>query len=170
MRTRVRNALVVSEVTLALVLLTGAGLLIKSFWRLLEVRPGFNPEKILVATIDLPEARYREPHQQTQFVQRLIERLGSLRDVRRAAVSAGLPFSDVSDAGIRIDGRLVGTPESGAPANYYRVTPLYFQAIRYWQDEDSGHWEERRKIEASSIGAVVAGLRELRLLREIRGC
>jgi hypothetical protein len=44
------------------------------------------------------------------------------------------------------------------------LLPLYFQAIRYWQDEDSGHWEERRKIEASSIGAVIAGLRELRLL------
>ena len=42
--------------------------------------------------------------------------------------------------------------------------PSYFRAIRYWQDEDSGHWEEARKVEASSIGAVVAGLRELRRL------
>jgi phosphorylase kinase alpha/beta subunit len=42
--------------------------------------------------------------------------------------------------------------------------PLYFQAISYWQDEDSGHWEETRKIEASSIGVVVAGLRELKRL------
>ena len=89
----------------------------------------FRDGATLVATIDLPEARYREPHQQRQFVQRLIEGLGSLRDVRRAAISAGLPFSHVSDAGIRIDGRLIGTPESGAPANYYRVTPLYFQAM-----------------------------------------
>ncbi len=42
--------------------------------------------------------------------------------------------------------------------------PLYFRAIRYWQDEDSGHWEEARKIEASSVGTVVAGLREMSLL------
>jgi phosphorylase kinase alpha/beta subunit len=42
--------------------------------------------------------------------------------------------------------------------------PLYFQAIRYWQDEDSGHWEEPRKIEASSIGVVIAGLKELKQL------
>ena len=42
--------------------------------------------------------------------------------------------------------------------------PSYFQAIRYWEDEDSGHWEEARKVEASSIGAVVAGLRELHQL------
>jgi GH15 family glucan-1,4-alpha-glucosidase len=41
---------------------------------------------------------------------------------------------------------------------------LYFKEIQYWEDEDSGHWEERRKVEASSIGAVVAGLRELRML------
>ena len=46
--------------------------------------------------------------------------------------------------------------------------PLYFDAIRYWTDEDSGHWEERPKIEASSIGAVVAGLRELRKLLDLR--
>ena len=44
--------------------------------------------------------------------------------------------------------------------------PRYFEAIQFWHDQDSGHWEERRKISASSIGAVVAGLRELRLLEE----
>ncbi len=42
--------------------------------------------------------------------------------------------------------------------------PFYFQAIQYWEDEDSGHWEEDRKIEASSIGVVIAGLKELKLL------
>jgi GH15 family glucan-1,4-alpha-glucosidase len=47
--------------------------------------------------------------------------------------------------------------------------PLYFRAIRYWQDKDSGHWEEKRKVEASSIGVVVAGLRALRELLSIRG-
>ncbi len=58
---------------------------------------------------------------------------------------------------IRI-GRILPDPDLLA------VFALYFEAIRYWEDEDSGHWEERRKIEASSIGAVVAGLRELRML------
>jgi hypothetical protein len=47
--------------------------------------------------------------------------------------------------------------------------PLYFRAIRYWQDKDSGHWEEKRKVEASSIGVVVAGLRALRALLTTRG-
>lgn len=128
-RTRMRSVLVVSEVALALVLLTGAGLLLKSFWRVLEVRPGFNPESVLTATIDLPPAKYRQPYQQMQFVQRLIEQLESLPDVRQAAVSAGLPFSEVPDAGIRIDGRPIGAPDFGTTANYYRVTPLYFRAM-----------------------------------------
>jgi phosphorylase kinase alpha/beta subunit len=51
--------------------------------------------------------------------------------------------------------------------NVLALFPLYFQAIRYWEDEDSGHWEEARKIEASSIGTVVAGLQSLhRLLQD----
>ena len=129
MRTRVRSALVVSEVALALVLMAGAGLLLKSFERLLDVRPGFNPEKVLTTTINLPTEGYQEPHQQMHFVNRLLNGLGGLPDVHQAAVSAGLPFAGVPDAGIRIDGRPIGTPESGTTANYYRVTPLYFQAL-----------------------------------------
>src|SRR5206468_3105654 len=73
--------------------------------------------------------KYREPYQLTQFVHRLLEQVESQPGIRQAAVSAGLPFSAVSDAGIRIDGRPIGTPESGGPANYYRVTPLYFRAM-----------------------------------------
>ena len=129
MRTRVRSALVVSEVALALVLLAGASLLLKSFGRLVEVRPGFNPEKVLTTTINLPTAKYREPYQQMQFVNRLLDGLGSLPDVHQAAISAGLPFAGVSDAGIMIYGRSGGTPQTGTTANYYRVTPLYLQAM-----------------------------------------
>jgi len=49
-------------------------------------------------------------------------------------------------------------PLEPADAALLALFPLYFRAIRYWQDADSGHWEEKRKVEASSIGAVVAGL------------
>jgi phosphorylase kinase alpha/beta subunit len=60
--------------------------------------------------------------------------------------------------------RFAGTPGLVPDPELLALLPLYFLAIRYWEDEDSGHWEERRKVEASSIGAVVAGIRELRLL------
>jgi hypothetical protein len=56
------------------------------------------------------------------------------------------------------------TNTSALPWDLLGLFPLYFRAVRYWQDEDSGHWEEARKIEASSIGPVVAGLREMRRL------
>lgn len=58
-------------------------------------------------------------------------------------------------------------PDAGDLAQL-RLFPGYFQAVRYWQDEDSGHWEEARKVEASSIGAVVAGLRALQQVMEHR--
>jgi putative ABC transport system permease protein len=127
--TRMRGAFVVSEVALALVLLTGSGLLLKSFWRLLEVQPGFIPENVVTAEIDLPPLQYEKPYQQTQFTLRLIEQLRRLPDIRQAAVSAGLPFSDIDDAGIRFGGRPPGAPDSGTTANYYRVTPMYFRAM-----------------------------------------
>ncbi|MGC2404546.1 MAG: ABC transporter permease [Acidobacteriaceae bacterium] len=129
LRAYLRNALVISEVAFALVLLTGAGLLLKSFWKLLEVQPGFSPESVLTAKIDLPSVKYKEPYQQAQFVRRLIEQLASLPNAPQAAVSAGLPFSDISDAGIRIDGRPISEADSGTTANYYRVTSLYFRAM-----------------------------------------
>ena len=75
MRKSARSALVVSEVALALVLLSGAGLLVKSFWRLLEVRPGFNPESVLAARINLPAVKYPEPHKQNEFVHQLLGRI-----------------------------------------------------------------------------------------------
>ncbi len=129
MRNSARSALVVSEVALALVLLSGAGLLVKSFWRLLEVRPGFNPESVLAARINLPAVKYPEPHKQNEFVHQLLGRIQGLPGVRETAVSTSIPFSDVTDVGIRIDRRAPGTPESGTAANYYAVTPRYLQAM-----------------------------------------
>ncbi|MPY89357.1 MAG: FtsX-like permease family protein [Luteitalea sp.] len=128
-RTGARNALVVSEVAIALVLLAGAGLLLKSFWRLLEVRPGFNPESVLAATINLPTVNYGEPYQQNQFAEELLQRIRGLPEVRAVAVSTDLPFSGITDVGIHFEGRPAG-PLWGTTANYYGVTPLYLQAMR----------------------------------------
>ncbi|MBO0721670.1 MAG: ABC transporter permease, partial [Blastocatellia bacterium] len=74
-RTRIRNVLVIAELTLAVVLLVGAGLLLKSLWRLLDVPLGFNPQNVLAVAINLPQTTYREPFQQAQFTERLLDRL-----------------------------------------------------------------------------------------------
>jgi predicted permease len=124
-----RNLLVVSEVAFALVLLTGSTLVLKSFWHLLQVNTGFNPENVVTAKVDLPDVNYKEPYRQAQFAASLMERFRGQPDVHQAAISSGLPFSDAPDAGIRIDGRPVGASDSGTTANYYRVTPQYFRTM-----------------------------------------
>jgi putative ABC transport system permease protein len=91
-RQRVRSLLVVSELALALMLLIGAGLLIKGFWRLRAVDPGFSAENLLTMRIELPESRYKEIPTQTRFRQNLLDRLNSLPGVQAAMVSE-LPLS-----------------------------------------------------------------------------
>jgi putative ABC transport system permease protein len=92
-RGRVRNLLVVSQVALTLVLLIGAGLLLKSFSRILHVNPGFNSDNLLTLEYRLPRNKYPEPHQQWAFHHRVVERVQSLPGVRSAAVIMALPFS-----------------------------------------------------------------------------
>jgi putative ABC transport system permease protein len=123
-----RQAFMVAEIALALVLLAGAGLLVKSFDRLLQVRTGFQPEGLLAARIDLPPAKYREPRAQTEFMNRLLEKLGGLPDVRQAAISAGLPFHDAMDVGISFD-QPPDAAVAGTTANYYGVSASYFKTM-----------------------------------------
>lgn len=91
-RQRVRSLLVVSEIALAVVLLIGAGLLIKNLWRLSAIDPGFNPDNVLTMRIELPESRYREIPKQTQFRERLLDAVTSLPGVQAGMVSE-LPMS-----------------------------------------------------------------------------
>jgi putative ABC transport system permease protein len=86
-RHRFSNLLVVSELALAIVLLIGAGLLIKGFWRLSAVDPGFKPEQLVSMRIELPEARYKEIPAQTQFRERVLQSIGSLPGTEAAMIS-----------------------------------------------------------------------------------
>jgi putative ABC transport system permease protein len=128
-RANLRSILVVSEVAFALVLLTGSSLVLKSFWHLLQVNAGFDPESVVTAHVDLPDIKYQKPYQQMQFAESLVERLSNLPDIRGAAISSGLPFKDAPDEGVRIDGRPLGASDSGTTANYYRITPQYFRSM-----------------------------------------
>jgi putative ABC transport system permease protein len=86
-RLKLRSALVVSEIALAVVLLIGAGLLIRGFWLLRSVDPGFNPNGLLTARIELPEARYKEIPKQNQFRRGLLERLNTQPGIQAAMIS-----------------------------------------------------------------------------------
>lgn len=86
-RSRLRSLLVVAELALALVLLIGAGLLGKAFWRLTNVSPGFNPDRLLTLRVELPEARYKQTPPQTRFREQVLESMNALPGVEAAIVS-----------------------------------------------------------------------------------
>jgi putative ABC transport system permease protein len=91
-REGLRAVLVVAELALSLVLLTGAGLLLKSFWRLQSVDPGFRPRNALAVTVDLPESRYRTAAQMRAFHQSTLAKLASLPGVEAAGAVNWMPF------------------------------------------------------------------------------
>ena len=139
-----RNLLVVSELALAVMLLVGAGLMVKSFWRLQRVDPGVDAERVLTMRLALRGQKY-DPQHVDAFYPRLLERVEALPGVRAAAVSNSLPpdSTEFSDD-FSIEGRTSG-PEEPAPIAYMvRVSPSYFGAIgiplrrgRYFNAADS---------------------------------
>jgi len=131
-RTSARSLLLIGEVALSLILLVGAGLLIQSFRRLQEVRPGFNPERVLIASLSLPGAKYKDDQQRIDFYRTLTERLKALPAVQAAAAGVNLPLgaSDYSIGRSFIpEGRALTTDES-ANASYSTITPAYFEALQ----------------------------------------
>ncbi len=92
-RGRFRSVLVVGEVAVALILLTGAGLLIESFGRLVQVNPGFSPHGLMTFPIALPPGRYAQPHRQVEFYRQLLEKVRAVPGVESAGLTSYLPLS-----------------------------------------------------------------------------
>jgi putative ABC transport system permease protein len=127
-RNRLRGALVVGEVAIAIVLLAGAGLLIQSLRRLERVDPGFNPRNVLTFSLGLPEVRYK-PEQQIQFYQLLKARLESLPGVKSASAVMPLPLGgDRMRVTFETEGRPIAKGE--LPATEIRTIGLdYFKTM-----------------------------------------
>jgi predicted permease len=127
---RLRGALVVVEVALAVVLLVGAGLLMRSFVRLTSVDPGFGADNVLLADIPLSATRYREDHQVVQFYEEMFRRVRGLPGVEAAGTTHSLPLggSDSNRPFIIAD---APTPEPGKEpgASYRVISPEYFRAL-----------------------------------------
>jgi putative ABC transport system permease protein len=117
---------------MSLVLLVGAGLLVKSFMRLQEVKPGFNPERVLIASLSLPGAKYKEDQQRIDFYRNLTERLKTLPGVQAAGAGVNPPLG-ASDYRIGRsfipDGRPLNADES-QDASWSTITPAYFEALQ----------------------------------------
>jgi predicted permease len=130
-RQRVRGALVVAEIALSLMLLVGAGLLIKSFIRLQAVNPGFNSENVLTMQLDLNGPNYEKGSQVIAFHDQLLERIKRSPGVQYASTRSFVPIaSDASFAYLlfQIEGRQSDAAE-GAVAYYNAISPDYFQTM-----------------------------------------
>lgn len=128
-RGRLRNILVVSELALALVLLIGAGLLIKSLFLLRDVKTGFNSENLLTMRLELPEARYKEIAKQIQFRNSVVESVNSLPGAQAAMISE-LPLSGSRlNHNFVIDGRPPMAPGSEPDIETRSISHDYFNTM-----------------------------------------
>jgi putative ABC transport system permease protein len=141
----IRTFLVIAETTLAVVLLIGAGLLLKSFAKLQHVNPGFAAENVLTAQIALPAARYPDAAAYRAFWTRLLERTRAIPGVTVAASTTNVPFNgNVSSGSYSIVGRAQG-PGEAAPhgrqevvgGDYFKAMRIPIVAGRYFSDADT---------------------------------
>src|SRR3954463_2474701 len=128
-RQRMRSLLVISEVALSLVLLVGAGLMIRSFARLLAVDPGFKADHVLAAFVSLPVAKYSKREEQVAFFDRLLERLRNVPGVSAAGIVTDIPLYGGSSTGFDVDGRPPALPGQRAMTDYRIISPDYFAAM-----------------------------------------
>ena len=151
---RTRSILVTVEVGLSLVLLIGAGLMIKSFIRLQQTHLGFNTENLLTVNLSLSESRYPEEQQQVAFFQRTLEQVGALPGIQSAAVTTGLPLTlSLAGSDFRVEGQ--PEPEAGKEMiiNTRSVSPGYFSTlgISLLKGRD---FSDRDKSEAPAVAVV----------------
>lgn len=126
-----RATLVIAETALALVLLVGAGLLIKSFARLQEVNPGFSPEHVLTAQLSLPAARYADAPARRAFWERLLGKVRAIPGATAVGLTSNLPFNgSVSSGSYSIVGYTPGPTEAQPHGRQEVVGGDYFRAMQ----------------------------------------
>ena len=141
---QLRRWLVAGEAALSLILLAGAGLLVRSFVRILEVDPGFRPEGVLTMRVSLPDAKYSKPEQISGFYRDLLGRIQSLPGVESAGAVSALPLTNQNSGTVTVDTQAVPFDKTTPEADWRPVTPGYFKAMgiplirgRYFSDDDS---------------------------------
>jgi putative ABC transport system permease protein len=162
-----RSSLVVVEVATTLVLLIGAGLMIRSFYRLQKVNPGFSYDHVTSFTLALPEKKYPAAEQQIQFYNRLLENLRDQPGVEAVGAASGLPLgNNGSQSSFIIDGRPIPPRDQTPLMELCIVSPDYFRAMniplkrgRYFNDRDDKSWIAGKDLsKLKPIEKEVAGM------------
>ena len=124
-RNRFRSALVVAEISLAMITLVGAGLMIKSLWRLVHVNPGYEPAGVLTAQIDPFGARYKEEAQVNEFYKELLERVAAIPGI----TSVGIINTLNASTNVLVAEHPPVPPDQQRPAQMNQVSPDYFKTM-----------------------------------------
>jgi putative ABC transport system permease protein len=128
---RLRNILVAVEVSMALVLLVGAGLMVQGFWRILNTYQNANPQTVLTIQTPLPEFAYSEPQQQSQFYQRAIENMRVLPEVKSISVASNTPLNNSPNPTMEfiIEGKPPLQPGQRQISDVVSIGPEYFDMV-----------------------------------------
>jgi putative ABC transport system permease protein len=129
-RQRLRGALVVADMTLAFILLTGAGLLIRSFFQMQQVDPGFESSNVLTAQLPIPDKHYPDPMQLNAYLRQVVDRVQALPGVQDVALTSALPMRGW---GYGMPFQIANHPMvdiSNRPGGFFKmVSPSYFRAL-----------------------------------------
>jgi putative ABC transport system permease protein len=158
-RQRLRSSFVVAELAVAMILLVGAGLLIKTFWKLRSVEPGFTSQGLVTMRIELPEARYKESEKQARFRSLTIDAVNALPGVQTSMVSE-LPLSgDYLNHDFVIEGREIINPGDEPSLESRSVMGDYFRTmqipLRAGRDFDSRDFADKAPLVGIANDAMV---------------
>src|SRR5713226_7345923 len=151
---RLRRIFVAAEAALAVLLLAGSGLLLRSFVKLLQVDPGFRSEGVLTLQVALPRAKYPKPEQAGAFFRELVDRVQQLPGVQTAGAVSILPLSGTGNSGTTtVDSRAVAPQDRSPEADWRVVTPGSFQAMSV--SLISGRFFEARDSDTAAPVAII---------------
>jgi putative ABC transport system permease protein len=144
---RFRQLLVVFQMSMAVMLVIGAGLLVKSFWLLQRVDPGFESEHVLSAGLTLTLSKYSEPEQINNFHKQLLERVSAIPGVKHATLAYDHPLTSNWIDSFQVEGRVLPADSRSQSANFVPIGPEYFDTVglklvggrRFTQGDDADH-------------------------------
>jgi putative ABC transport system permease protein len=125
----VRKVLVVFQISVAVILVVGAGLLIKSFWLVKQVDPGFRSERVLSLSVTIPRSKYSDPQKINQFFSQLNDGISNLPGVESAAIAYDNPLQTNWVDSFEIEGQVTTPGERSLSANFNPISPDYFRTM-----------------------------------------